>query len=1001
MSRMSETLRTIFCGVTALLLLIAGSTCPAFAQTESTGGAIQGTVVDPSGGVVPGAQVTARNLATGLTRSMTTDTTGYYRIPALPVGEYEVTVEATGFNTSKSSSVKLTVGQVLTVNFTAAVAGQKQTITVTGQAPVVETTRSSVSNTIGDVSIADLPVNGRNFIDFVLLTPGVTRDNRLGDISFAGQRGTLNSLQIDGTDNNNTFFGQTLGRTGSGRAPYQFSEDSVKEFQVNSNSYSAEFGRAGGAVINVVTKSGTNAFHGTVFEFYRDKSLNANDFFNNSLNRPKSPFHFNQFGGNIGGPIVKNKAFFFFDYDGQRNTQPNVVFLGGKQPFPSDPATQQALAILTPLADSWNRTQNQDVFLWKIDWQLSQNNHLTGRFNHQKFNGEGFENGGAQNSSQHTGASNVFTDTVSASLTSVLWKDTVNEVRFQFARDKEPGLANSANPEAVINQGGQNVLTIGRNSFSPRETTIKRVQFVDNVAHTFGKHNLKAGFDVNIDRILNFFPGNFSGSYTFNSLASFAGGVPNGPGEQYVQAFPGSGTSGPSTFPDFWELGWFIQDEFHATPSLTLNFGLRYDIQNFNQPPTQNPDPQLAAAGIDTSFLNTDKNNFGPRFGFAWKLGGSDKLVVRGGYGIFYGRTPSIMVGTAHSNNGINVQTLTFRGAGVPTYPNILPGIPTGVTLPSPTIYAFSKDYVQPYVQQGSFGFEYQIMKDTSITVSYLGVRGAKLQRTLDRNLAPPVLRTLPTSDGTQVAFPFYSSPRPLSHFLRIETFESDANSIYHGMTVSLNKRFSRNYQLLVSYTLSKVIDDVPDATSVVPFSSGDDGKQIQSTFDIRSDRALGINDQRHRFVVSTVWDLNNYAKGLTNPFVRALASGWSLSGILTAQSGQPFTGKVGGGDLNGDSNQQTDRFPGLGRDTFTLPNFVSVDPRVTREIPIHERARLQLIFEGFNIFNRTNFNTVRTTQWSLQTIAAQQVLVRQSNFGTPLSTAGPRILQLAAKITF
>jgi hypothetical protein len=1001
MSRFSEPLRIIFCGVIALLLLTAVSSGPAFAQTEATGGAIEGSVTDQSGAVVPGAQVTARNLATGLTRSMTTDSTGYYRIPALPVGEYEVTVQASGFNPAKAPSVKLTVGQVLTVNFTAAVAGTKQTITVTEQAPVVETTRSSVSNTVNEVSIADLPVNGRNFIDFVLLTPGVTRDNRLGDISFAGQRGTLNSLQIDGTDNNNTFFGQTLGRTGSGRAPYQFSEDSVKEFQVNSNSYSAEFGRAGGAVINVVTKSGTNGFHGTVFEFYRDKSLNANDFFNNSLNRPKSPFHFNQFGGNIGGPIVKNKAFFFFDYDGQRNTTPNVVFLGGKQPFPTDAATQRGLALLTPLANSWNRTQNQDVFLGKVDWYLTANNHLTGRFNHQRFKGEGFENGGAQNSSQHTGASNVFTDTVSATLTSVLWKNTVNEARFQFARDKEPGLANSDNPEAVINQGGQTVLTIGRNSFSPRETTIKRVQFVDNVAHTFGRHNLKVGIDVNIDRILNFFPGNFFGAYTFNSLASFAGGVPNGTGEQFVQAFPGSGTTGPFTFPDFWELGWFVQDEFHVASNLTLNFGLRYDIQDFNQPPTKNADPQLAAAGIDTSVLNTDKNNFGPRFGFAWKPKGSDKLVVRGGYGIFYGRTPSIMVGTAHSNNGINVQTLTFRGASVPTYPNILSAIPTGAVLPAPTIFAFSKDYVQPYVQQGSFGIEYEIMKDTSLTVSYLGVRGVKLQRTIDRNLAPPTLRTLPTSDGTPVAFPFFSSPRPLSHFLRIATFESDANSIYHGMSVSLNKRFSRNYQLMASYTFSKVIDDVPDATSVVPFSSGDDGKQIFNAFDVRSDRALGINDQRHRFVVSGVWNLSNYAKGLANPFARALAGGWSLSAILTAQSGQPYTGKVGGGDLNGDSNQQTDRFPGVGRDTFTLPNFVSLDPRVTREIPIHERARMQFIFEGFNIFNRTNFNSVRTTQWSLQTLAGQLTLVRQSNFGTPLSTAGPRILQLAVKITF
>lgn len=972
----------------------------AFAQSGATGGVIEGTVTDPSGAVVPNATITAKNVSTGLARTTSTDAAGYYRIPALPVGEYEVTLEAQGFATTKISKAQLTIGQSLTLNFSAQVAVQAQTVNVTSEAPVVDTTQTSVSNTVPETSISSLPVNGRNFIDFVLLTPGVTRDVRGGDISFAGQRGTLNSLQIDGTDDNNTFFGQSLGRTGSGRAPYQFSEDAVKEFQVNSSSYSAEFGRAGGAVINVVTKSGTNQFHGSAFEFYRDKSLNANDFFNNANNRPKSPFHFNQFGGTVGGPIVRDKAFFFFDYDGQRNTQPNIVFLGGKRPFPSDAASQQALAVLTPLAQTWNRTQNQNVYLGKVDWQISQNHHFTGRYNRQRFTGLGFESGGPQIALQHTGASNVFTDTLNFALTSVLWKNTVNEFRFQYRRDREPGLANSDLPEANILQGGQTVLTIGRNFFSPRETTIKGEEFSDNVSHTFGRHNLKVGIDATNERILNFFPGNFSGSYTFQSLASFAGGIPNGPGERFVQAFPGPGTSGPFTFPDFWEVGAFVQDDFRVTQNLTLNIGVRYDIQHFTQPPTKNPDQQLAAAGIDTSFTNLDKNNFAPRFGIAWKPLHSDKLVVRGAYGIFYGRTPSIQVGTAHSNNGLNVQTITFTGSAVPKYPNTFSSLPSGAVSSPPTIFVFSKDFVQPYVQQGSFGFEYQFMKDTSITVTYLGVRGVKLQRTVDRNLAPPTPKTLPTSDGTFVTFPFFASPRPLSHFFRIETFESDANSIYHGMTVALNKRFSQNYQLLVSYTLGKVIDDVPDATSVVPFSF-DDAKQVQNPLNIRDDRALGVNDQRHRLVVSGLWDLNNYAQTLQNPVLRGVLGGWSVSGILTAQSGQPFSGLVANGDLNGDSNQRTDRFPGLGRNTFKLPKFVSFDPRITREVRLYERARMQFIFEGFNIFNRANFTNVRDTMFSLQKVSGQQTLVRQSNFGTPLATAGPRILQLAVKFLF
>ena len=289
----------------------------------------------------------------------------------------------------------LTVGQTVTLRIQMAVSGVAETVNVSGGTPIIETSRSQVSSTITEASVQNLPVNGRNFIDFALLTPGVTRDVRTGDISFAGQRGTLNSLVVDGADNNNTFFGQTVGRTGSGRAPYQFSQDAVKEFQVNSNSFSAEYGRAGGAVINVVTKSGTNDLRGSVFEFYRDKALNANNAINVVEQPAEVAYHYNQFGGTLGGPIRPNRDFFFFNYDGQRNTQPNVVFLNLPANTPTDPATQAGIARLQPLADSWNRTLNQDVFLIKTDHELNDTNRLSFRYNQQNFTGEGFENGGA------------------------------------------------------------------------------------------------------------------------------------------------------------------------------------------------------------------------------------------------------------------------------------------------------------------------------------------------------------------------------------------------------------------------------------------------------------------------------------------------------------------------------------------------------------------------------------------------------------------------------
>jgi hypothetical protein len=270
-----------------LLALLLWVSPPAFAQSPT--GSIEGVVVDSTGAVLPGVSVTLTHQSTGASRETATDAEGVFRAPVLPVGPYTVRAQLSGFQTVERRDVTLTVGQTLSLHLAMPVSTMSETVDVSGAVPIVETTRSQVSSTVNAVSVENLPVNGRNFIDFALLTPGVTRDVRTGDISFAGQRGTLNSLVVDGADNNNTFFGQTLGRTGSGRAPYQFSQDAVQEFQVNSNAYSAEYGRAGGAVINVVTKSGTNTPHGSVFEFYRDKKLNANDAINVLNNRPKSP----------------------------------------------------------------------------------------------------------------------------------------------------------------------------------------------------------------------------------------------------------------------------------------------------------------------------------------------------------------------------------------------------------------------------------------------------------------------------------------------------------------------------------------------------------------------------------------------------------------------------------------------------------------------------------------------------------------------------------------
>jgi len=1012
-------------------------------RPQGNQGTIEGIVVDQSGAALPGAKLTATNDATAIHFQATSDSDGLFTFPVLPVGTYTIEVEHPGFAKLTQKNVALSVGARLNVNLSLSVAGQTQSVTVTDEPPIVETTRSQVSSSVNDVAIENLPTNGRNFINFALLTPGVTLDVRGGDISFAGQRGTLNSLIVDGSDNNNTFFGQSVGRTGSGRAPYQFSEDAVQEFQVNSNAYSAELGHAGGAVINVVTKSGTNDFHGAAFEFFRDRSLNANDPINIIKGLRKSPYHFNQFGGDIGGPIAREKIFFFFDYDGQRNTLPNVASLG-VSPLASPTANQQAaLTYLQARASSWTRTQNQNVYLGKADWRLGKSQLLGVRYNAQRFVGNGFENGGPQNSLEHTGASVVTTDTLSGSLTSTISSRMVNVARSAYARDNEPGLANSINPEATVFTNGNLDLVVGRNFFSPRFTNIHRGEAGDTLSLTHGRHTIKTGLNILVDKIANFFPGNFSGTYTFNCLENFGRSLqglplvitttaqdpqdpcpasrttPTIPADTFVQAFAGAGTPGPTTNPNLQEYSAFAQDEWRVRNDLTLNFGLRYDLDLIAQPPVLNPSASLAAAGIFTNRIHDDHANFGPRLGVAWTPLGK-KLVVRTGYGIFYGRTPAITVGTAFSNNALNVQTLNFTGANIPQYPATKCGppvaapscaAPVGGTAGAPTIFVFQPNYREPNVQQANLGLEYQIQPSMSVQVSYLWVKGTHLTRTRDINLqGPETPVTVGFANSTQTATVnrITQPPRPIAGFARIEEFQSSANSIYNGLTVQLNKRLYHNYQFLTSYTFGKVIDDNPDATSVVPFS-GDDAKMVQDPLNLRGDRGPGVNDQRHRLVLSAIWDLDGYTRSMGRSW-RYLAGGWQLSGILTAQSGQPYSGLVNS-DLNNDGNSRTDRAPGLGRDTFYLPNFVSLDPRITKNIPIHERVKAQLILEAYNSLNRTNYTSVSATQFSTGgTGCAAGVTIclgpPKTPFQTPLSTQlnfspGSRIVQLSGKITF
>lgn len=996
--------RTFSARILCLAALFFAAIPAARLLSQSATGSIKGDVLDASGGAIPGAIVTAKSADTGAVRTAKSGPAGSFTFPLLPVGVYAVSAELSGFTPAKAASVTVSIGVDVTLRLVLEPGGVSERVTVSGEAPLIDATKSDVSSVMDEKFVKNLPTNGRNFLDVVLSTPSVVKDNfRVGDLVFAGQRGTLNSLVVDGADNNNTFFGQAFGRTGSGRAPYQFSLDSVKEFEVNTSGYSAEYGRAGGAIINVVTKSGTNDFHGNGYYFYRDDSLNAKEYLDAVNGKAKSPYNYDQFGATIGGPIVRDKLFFFANYDGQRNDIINSVILNIPPGTPTDPDTLAGIAKLQKLAFDYSKKQDQDTYMFKTDYEISSAHHLSLRYNRQDFTGVGFESNGQTVAFEHSGDSLVKTDTAAGSFASSFTPSFFNELRGQWAKDSEPGTANSSNPEAAVNQSSVPVLTIGENFFSPRETTIERWQVADTATTLFSTHALKTGFDYQHDKILNYFPGNFFGSYTFQSIASFNRGLPNGSGERYVQAFGGPGTSGPTTHPNLQDFSGYLQDEWRVMQNLTLNLGLRYDFQKFEQPTVLNTDPQLLAAGLRTDRIAEDHNNWGPRIGFAWTPGTDGRTLLRGGYGIFYGRTTGIMIGTAHSNNGINVQTLTFTGASVPTYPNRFDTPPGGGSAAVPTILLFDPGFKNPMVHQASFGVERAVGNELAVVASYLFVRGNDLPRSTDVNLGTPASVVVPIQGDGSATVKRYGSDKPFSKFARVIEFQSTADSKYNGFTLELNKRYSHNWQAKLAYTLGYAKDNKSDATAVVPQGS-DDAKYASDPRDFAADYSWADNDVRHRIVFSGVWNLD-YA-GKMEGFSRYLLSGWTIAGVISFQTGQPYSRTING-DLNNDGNDRNDRTPGTSRNGERLPSLFSVDPRISKLIPIGP-VDIELIAEAFNVFNAHNVIGLQSIQYRF----TGGQLVPNTTFLTPCNTGrgctaavaastGPRIVQLAAKVAF
>jgi len=993
--------------LTALTLLLAYP--PATAQDGATG-AIRGSVLDPAGGRVAQASIVAVNSATGVRYSITSDAEGRYSLDLLPPGDYVARAVANKMAPQVTPVLHIDIGAAAELDFHLTIAGAQENVTVSGAPQLVETQPAPVSTLVDERGIADLPLNGRRFSDLMLLSAGVTQDPRSltsatsGDLSFGGIRGFQNSFLVDGGDFNNAFFAQARGLY---RAPYQFSTEVVQEFRVSSNSYGAENGRAGGAVINVVTKSGSNHWHGTGLYYIRDSSFGAADAF--LAFKPHSRQQ--QGGGTLGGPLRKNKIFLFAGFDAHYFHVPDVVeFLNNTMQIVPQPtiapyapgdyeASDQALVFaaanrLDTYAGSFPAAQIGDASYAKLDINLSPRNQLALRVNSSRYWGSNnvFLDPASPltyDSISDNGEETVSTDTGAVTLTSGLTPRLISHLRAQFSRDLRQSYTNTTNTLVKITDIMNG---IGRSDQLPRATREHRAQLAETLSLDTSRHSFRFGGDTLLTWIYDFFPSQQSGEYIFDPIKvnpftfePMEAGLPLTPLRAYAHAIPryylqnfGPAASNPNSN----DYAAFAQDAIRLTDHLALNLGVRWDLQTFTTAGLLS-NPLFPPSGK----VPFNPRNFAPRAGFAYSLGKFHPLVLRGGYGVFYVRIPQIYNSAIATENGITdaqvfLDTANYYNHQVfPTYPN--PLVSCSLTGPSCNlphgftegvtndVSAFAPNFVTPRVQQGSLTIEREFASHTTIALAYLYVHGEHLVRALDVNLPQPVALTYPLFDSTgsifqngfytvdsfatwqytislTCAFPPCINPlgRPIAQLGSIDEFQSAASSYYNGGTLSINRRMSRGTYLRLSYTYAHAIDDGQDALVAGGPAT------VQNSYNPAAERGPSVTDQRNRFVAAFSFEPRPFHR--EHQFLGHLFNDWKLSSIVTAGSGRPVNASVYG-DPNQDGNYENDRLPGYSRNAFTGPDYSSTDLRLVRKIHFGPGERLEFTVDSFNLFNRLN----------------------------------------------
>lgn len=1032
---------------------------------------IYGTVTDASGSLIPGTTVRILQVETGQVRSVVSNERGDYVATQLPIGAYSISAERQGFKKFVQTGIRVQVDENRQVPITLQIGDVAESVTVEAESVQVETRTGTLKEVIDSKRIIELPLNGRNALDLQRLVPGAgaVADRGQGQnntISINGSRQNGNNYVLDGSDNHDPYF----------NSPAVFPPpDALEEFSINTNAYSAEYGRNAGALMNAVTRSGTNDWHGSLFEFLRNEKLNARNFFSNTV----PPFKRNQFGGTFGGRIVRDKTFFFVSYQGTRDRSapgaqtanvPSAAERQGNfsglaraitdpannnQPFPNRtiPASrisQPSIKFLDAFVPLPNRadglfsfasqqSNDQDNTIFKIDHQLSSANRVSGRF---LINDEAFQEvpGNLPNLFANIKYSNY---NLSLSDTHILSPTLLNSFQFTFNDiDRRqlsvvPGNKNwndfgakftrpfteSDIPYAIsTNVNGR------FNAFTryPLQHFRRNFEISERLNWNKGAHFLKVGGSVRLSQLdlSEFFEGDpalvFNGQITGDSAADLILG----------RVFNFRQGSLLVNQPRQKEWGLFAQDDWKVKPRLTLNLGLRYDpflpftdsdnrFSQFRPGQQSTVFPTAPAgvvfpgdAGVPFSAMEAKNNRLAPRFGFAWDPSGKGKLSVRGGYGVFWSQIRQ-QANNQPSNSQPFAAKFTFDAPPSVENPYANTGNPWPFTAPATadarrtyrfirplTMMPYNADFSNGYMQQWNFNLQREFFGSWVGTLAYVGSKGTHLFNQIEGN--PAVFRTGATTANTNARRLFAPD------FGTVSLQKSDGNSNYNSMQVSVNKRFTRGYSLMASYTWSKMIDD----------ASGD-GTVSPNPFDQRFNRGLSNLDIPHRFVGSFVYELPRLKDRIA--LVKYLAGGWDMNGILSLQSGTTFTVVSGRdnsftgvnqdrADLVGNpyldtgrpTGQLVDRYFNIdafafnavgtygtaGRNIMRGPGDVNVDFGLFKNIPVTERHKMQFRMETFNALNRVNLGNPNANRAA-------------AAFGRITSAGSPRVIQLALKYQF